>query len=217
VLWISSSLTPQEIRDRVLADTEFERALLLWLEDSHSGDFSTRSSADLALEYEEVYYERTPAGLKRRTRLNRSARDPATCLPKPPPPGLGGASSAPDWYASLLRDSDAIAFCSNRHDSEHGKGCWVGDPIDGYCKARFPRDLHEQTVVDRASGAIRFAKSEPWLNTFNPTLSYLLRCNSDVTCLLSGTQVKAVVAYVSDYITKHPLNMHTFFEIVKTI
>ncbi|KAI0640764.1 hypothetical protein C8Q79DRAFT_882770, partial [Trametes meyenii] len=210
VLWIACSLTPQEIRDRLLADASFEKSLLSWLDECHSGDFSARTSVDLALEFEEVYHERTPAGLKRRTRLNRSARDPATCLPVAPPQGSNDPASLAQWYPLMLHDSDAVVFCSNRHDSEHGKGCWVGPPIDGHCKARFPRDLYDETMVDRASGAIRFVKHEPWLNTFNPTLSYLLRCNSDVTCLLSGTQVKAIVAYVSDYITKHPLNMHTF-------
>ncbi|OBZ78025.1 hypothetical protein A0H81_02091 [Grifola frondosa] len=38
-----------------------------------------------------------------------------------------------------------------------------------------------------------------------------------VTCLLSGTQVKAVVAYVTDYVTKSNLNTHSFFETVRTV
>lgn len=48
-------------------------------------------------------------------------------------------------------------------------------------------------------------------------VSYLLRCNTDVTCLLSGMQVKAVVAYVTDYITKSSLKMYMIFEVVHIV
>ncbi|KAI0083211.1 hypothetical protein BDY19DRAFT_900609, partial [Irpex rosettiformis] len=60
-------------------------------------------------------------------------------------------------------------------------------------------------------------KGEAWLNTFSPTLTYLLRCNSDVTSLSSGTAIKSVIAYVTDYITKSPLKTHVIFDAVKTI
>ena len=64
-------------------------------------------------------------------------------------------------------------------------------------------------------GAITMRKTEQWINTYNIVLSYLLRCNTDVTSLLSGTQVKAVIAYVTDYITKSLLKTHTMFETIR--
>ena len=48
-------------------------------------------------------------------------------------------------------------------------------------------------------------------------MSYLLRCNSNVTSLLSGTQVKAVIAYVMNYITKSLLKIYSIFETIKTV
>ncbi|THU83627.1 hypothetical protein K435DRAFT_689223 [Dendrothele bispora CBS 962.96] len=48
-------------------------------------------------------------------------------------------------------------------------------------------------------------------------MTYLLRCNTDVTSLLSGTAIKAVVAYVSDYITKWSLNTYVIFDVIQTI
>ncbi|THU94959.1 hypothetical protein K435DRAFT_667372, partial [Dendrothele bispora CBS 962.96] len=48
-------------------------------------------------------------------------------------------------------------------------------------------------------------------------MTYLLRCNSDVTSLLSGTAIKAVVAYVSDYITKWSLNTHVIFDVIRVV
>ena len=73
------------------------------------------------------------------------------------------------------------------------------------------------TSVDPESGALIMKKGEPWLNTFTPTVSYLLRCNHDVTSLLSGTAIKSVVSYVADYITKTPLKTHVMFQSVQNI
>jgi hypothetical protein len=50
------------------------------------------------------------------------------------------------------------------------------------------------------------------MNTVAPLLTYLFRCNTDVTSLLSGTAIKAVVAYISDYITKPSLKTYMVFE-----
>ncbi|KAK0197646.1 hypothetical protein F5146DRAFT_920688 [Armillaria mellea] len=60
-------------------------------------------------------------------------------------------------------------------------------------------------------------KREPWINTFTPLLTYLLRCNTDVTSLRSGTAIKAVLIYVSDYITKPSLKTHVFFDVIKSV
>ena len=60
-------------------------------------------------------------------------------------------------------------------------------------------------------------KGEAWLNTFTPAVSYLLRCNHDVTSLLSGTAIKSVIAYVADYITKTPLKTHVMFQAVQQV
>ena len=52
------------------------------------------------------------------------------------------------------------------------------------------------------------------MNTVTPVVSYLLRCNTDVTSLLSGTAIKAVVAYISDYITKLMLKTYIVFDTI---
>ncbi len=60
-------------------------------------------------------------------------------------------------------------------------------------------------------------KREAWINTFTSILTYLLRCNTDVTSLRSGTAIKAVLIYVSDYITKPALKTHVFFNVIKSV
>ena len=87
----------------------------------------------------------------------------------------------------------------------------------GKCKARFPRPVFECTEVDPETGALKLKKLEPWINSFTPVLTYVMRCNTDVTCLWSGTALKAVIVYVSDYITKTGLKTHVVFEAIRSI
>lgn len=60
-------------------------------------------------------------------------------------------------------------------------------------------------------------KGEAWLNTFTTLVTYVMRCNIDITSLLSGTAIKSVITYITDYITKSPLKTHTIFEAVRSI
>ena len=72
-------------------------------------------------------------------------------------------------------------------------------------------------MVDPKTGALNMKKGEAWMNTVTPELTYLLRSNSDVTSLLSGTAIKAVVAYVTDYITKQSLKTYSVFDVVRSV
>ncbi|KZS99863.1 uncharacterized protein LAESUDRAFT_667463 [Laetiporus sulphureus 93-53] len=142
------------------------------------------------------------------------AFDPLTMLPIPLPP-LSFTSSIDQWYSAFLRDVDSILYSSNQHHC--GKGCQRIYNSMKQCQAHFPREIIPETIVDLNNGALRFKKLEPFLNTFNPVLTYCFRCNTDVTCMLSGTHARAVVAYISDYITKTPLSAHAVFEAVLNV
>jgi hypothetical protein len=67
------------------------------------------------------------------------------------------------------------------------------------------------------TGALIIKKGEAWLNTFTPTITYVLRCNTDTTSLLSGTAIKAIVAYVSDYVTKPGLKTYSIFDTIRRV
>ena len=80
-----------------------------------------------------------------------------------------------------------------------------------------PRSLFTKSTIDILTGAISMKKLEPWLNTFTSIVTYLFRCNTDVTSLSSGTAIKAVVIYFSDYITKSSLKTHVIFDSIKSV
>lgn len=69
---------------------------------------------------------------------------------------------------------------------------------DGTCSARFPSAVFTRTEVDPKDGYINIKKLEPMLNTVTPDLKYLLRCNTDVTSLLSRVEVSLDSHVVSD-------------------
>ncbi|KAF5317458.1 hypothetical protein D9758_018660 [Tetrapyrgos nigripes] len=72
-------------------------------------------------------------------------------------------------------------------------------------------------MIDKDTGTLYMKKQDPWINTFTHELTYISRCNTDVTCLNSGTAIKAVVVYVSDYITKATLKTHVIFDAIVSI
>ncbi|TFK20872.1 hypothetical protein FA15DRAFT_561556, partial [Coprinopsis marcescibilis] len=132
-------------------------------------------------------------------------------------------SSIKTWWSQFIETVNDIIFRCNVHSCETPykitinidntkikwirKGCLDADDI---CKACFPHEIHETTTIDE-DGHVSLKKSEPMMNTFTLTVSYLTRCNTDVTSLLSGTAIKAIVSYVTDYITKPMLKSHQIF------
>ena len=131
-----------------------------------------------------------------------------------------------NWWEKFRATVDDLVLRSNVHNcgknqSTNEKAPKKDRPTcinkQGKCKARYPRELFEQTQVDPQTGALNMKKGEAWINTFTPLVTYLLRCNTDVTSLLSGTAIKAIVAYISDYVTKPSLKTYTVFDTIRGI
>ncbi|KAF8585381.1 hypothetical protein K439DRAFT_1646631 [Ramaria rubella] len=123
--------------------------------------------------------------------------------------------SAKDMKGQMIYGGkNSIVWRSNRHscgEKTCKKNKWRT------CKACFTRELHQHSEVDSKTGHINLKKGEAWINTFTPIVTYLLRCNSDVTSLLSGTAIKAVITHVTDYVSKSPLKTYGIFESIKDI
>jgi hypothetical protein len=221
LLWIVGSLSPQDIREKILdPNSDFQCKLVEYLESVHAGEFITGSMENVKLQIE-------------KNMQNNGYEDPTETLPESPLLLYGvdennesAHSSLHLWWDKFKGTVDDLIFRSNVHRCRQ-----VGTNNDktvkrdrptcinslGKCKARFPRQLFEQTVVDLNTGALHMKKGEAWVNTFTPIVTYLLRCNTDVTSLLSGTAIKAVVAYISDYVTKPGLRTYGIFDAIRGV
>jgi hypothetical protein len=195
LVWIKDTPSPQEIKER-LADRiqPFTDELLAYLSHSHTGDY--------------LYADENRVGaLVSDAQLRTDYRDPTTTLPS-------NVSDSQDFCESSPFSSEvnSLIYQSNRHIT-HNARC---GGKTGSCKARYPRDIVPHTTVDE-TGYVTLQKNEPNINTYSPILTYLVRCNTDVSCLLTGTAVKAAHMYISDYITKPGLKTYTAFECILAV
>lgn len=212
LVWIANACSPQELRDRLLENKDdFRTRIICWMEGFHQGELSTGTLAEVSQrirdktkcdEWEPVDDEDTEA----------SSSDPLYRLPPVPPP-FASEAEVDAWFARVCEVTDEILARSNVHDQRHNQGCRRGRSKQ--CRARMPRDTRPATIVDLQSGALLLKKGEAWMNTFSLVMAYLFRCNTDVTCLLSGTAVRAILAYVADYVTKTTLKTHHIFEVIR--
>ncbi|KAF7799505.1 hypothetical protein EIP86_010740 [Pleurotus ostreatoroseus] len=183
--------------------------MIRWLESCHQGEFSTGT------------HEEIEARLDAKGRPPRHMKDkpwwpdPRTALPKPPPVNATD-DDLRAWFSEVCAVTDEILCLTNVHSKDHSLGC-LKYP-DFQCRARFPRwPLYDYSFIEGESGAIRMKKLEAWINTFNVLLTYLIRCNTDVTALMSGTMVRAVLAYVTDYVTKMSLKSYVVFQTILVV
>jgi hypothetical protein len=224
LIWLMGNLTPQEMRERILdPNSDWQKRLIAWLESCHIGEFM-RGTQDEVLEN------------VARCSKQESYRDPTETLPQPPPPlceskhdldeNCDKCDELSKWWKYFDNVVDDLVSKSNVHNCDRGinkdgssnkKYTSCKDNKYGKCKARFPRPIYSCTEVDSETGALSIKKHEPWINFFSPVLTYILRCNTDVTCLWSGTALKAVILYVSDYITKTSLKTHVIFEAIRGV
>jgi hypothetical protein len=223
------------MRQRIIGnDSVWRKRLLDWLERCHTGDFVSGNKNEVTASIEEL-----------KERVGDDYIDPTQSLPIPPPikctKHISRAESEyfaehknckqcvefSEWQEQYKRTTDDILLRSNVHSCNRGTrkdgtrkknkasaGCM--DNKWGTCRARFPRATALKSFIDE-TGAITMKKLEPWINTFTPIVTYIFRCNTDVTCMTSGTAIKGVAMYVSDYITKSTLKTHVIFDSIRTV
>ncbi|KDQ49779.1 hypothetical protein JAAARDRAFT_142945, partial [Jaapia argillacea MUCL 33604] len=207
LLWITDTLTPQEIRDKLMDnDNSFQKAMIDYLESSHIDNFMDATmnevASDVKLKQGHLNHNEKPRTINKENELNHCF----DCLQ---------CTNTQNWMATFQNIVNNLVYHLNRHTCQIRQCKEVKSDV--MCKARFSRELHENTSVDKETGYINMKKLEPYINFFTPVVTFLLRCNSDVTCLLSGTTMKAVIAYVTDYVTKSSLKTHVMFDVVRNI
>ncbi|KAJ3551661.1 hypothetical protein NM688_g4575 [Phlebia brevispora] len=215
LIWIRSAYSPQEIRDRVMENAgTFCMDMIAWMESFHQGEFCTGTLAEVRQRVREKMCKPEWEPTEEDDELEQYNGDSVTQLPRPPPSTSSDAEFEA-WFNQVCDVTDEIVMRCNVHDEQHRWGCKRGRRR--HCKARMPRETRPCTVADLADGTLLLKKGEAWVNTFSVMMVYLLRCNTDVTFLLSGTAVRAVMAYVTDYITKTTLKTYHIFEAIRMV
>ena len=80
---------------------------------------------------------------------------------------------------------------------------------------RMPRQLVPMSTIDPDTGRISMKRSDPWINNFNDYLIAAVRSNMDIKFIWSGSDAKALVYYITDYVTKMSLSFHDTLSLVQ--
>ena len=224
LIWLKGNLTPQEMRELILdPNSDWKNHLISWLESCHLGEFMTGTQDDVLNHVSELT-------------KNDSYKNPTETLPHPPPQMCDSAHDSESecykcaeldkWWNYFEHTVDDLVSKSNIHNCERGINkdgsanktyASCKNNKYGKCKARFPRPTFKSTEIMPESGSLNIKKHEKWINFITPALTYIMRCNTDVTCMWSGTALKAVIMYISDYITKSSLKTHVMFEAIRNV
>ncbi|KAJ7168102.1 hypothetical protein C8R43DRAFT_849935, partial [Mycena crocata] len=211
LLWVRNALSPQEIRDWLTGgDSVFERKMIAYLESAHQGEFIHGSLTEVK---ERIGHNTQARAEEIDCQSTEKYKVPTQTMPEAPPSlcekheyapeaGCACCQTLQEWWTNYEHEVDDIKRKYNQR-----KGCLSRS---GVCKARFPREIFPNTFVE-ADGHITLKKLEAQINNFSRVVAYFSRSNSDTTSLLSGTSVKAVVSYVSDYVSKFGLKTYQAF------
>ena len=119
------------------------------------------------------------------------------------------AENAFPWkFASSV--NDVVQHC-NWHN--HTETCWKylrrGEKRgDATCRMRIDGTTRQTSAIDSDTGSILLRRLHPRIANYNDLIIFLLRANMDIKHIGSGEAAKALIYYVTDYITKSSLPAH---------
>ncbi|CAF1089809.1 unnamed protein product [Rotaria sordida] len=132
------------------------------------------------------------------------------CLPTPNP-------SSPNFISRFRADVTQLVESGNTH--KHSDRCYKYYNADRddkkICCMRMPRKLVPVSTIDPDTGHISMRRSDPWINNFNEYLISACRSNMDIKFIWTGSDAKALVYYITDYVTKMSLSFHDTFSLVQ--
>ncbi|KAJ7233267.1 hypothetical protein B0H12DRAFT_1001846, partial [Mycena haematopus] len=190
LIWLEGGLNPNQIKENALkngGDLAFQKRLLDFLDDT----ISTSIPPDPDPLFESELGKVDPC---------------ATRGPTPKDEALN---------PELSRDKDLHRLVKRCQYHTHHPTCfkyWKGPPEPKEC--RF--DLDESNVVpvstfDPETGEMTLRCLDGLVNNFNTTILESIRCNMDIKFIGSGPAAKAILYYITDYITKTQLQAHVAY------
>ncbi|KAJ7065126.1 hypothetical protein B0H15DRAFT_926038 [Mycena belliarum] len=104
-------------------------------------------------------------------------------------------------HPNLAWDKDLHKLVKRCQSHSHHPTCfkyWRGPPE--------PKDL-----IDPETGELTLRCLDGLVNNFNSTILEAIRCNMDIKFIGSGSAAKAILYYITDYITKTQLQAHVAY------
>ena len=189
LVWLEGALNPNEIHDRVVknGDTEWGKKLIRFLDDAISNVIPDDPDPELE--------------------IPSSIHHPCTVR--------GVDLNEPDLNLRLksrLKDIHLLAKECQIHS--HTKTCYKHQKKGENAECRFGHDennFRETSDFDPETAELCLRCLQGLVNNFNATILEAIRCNMDIKFIGSGESAKAILYYITDYITKTDLKTHVAF------
>ncbi|RPD54713.1 hypothetical protein L226DRAFT_431125, partial [Lentinus tigrinus ALCF2SS1-7] len=96
---------------------------------------------------------------------------------------------------------------------QHTQTCWKylrrnQDRSDANCRMRIDGSTRPVTVLDPDTLSIQLRRLHPRIANYNDLIIFLLQANTDIKHIGSGEAAKALIYYITDYITKSSIPAH---------
>lgn len=197
LIWVDGALSPQDLRDAMQKDETYKQRVLGHLESIISTEMPGFND---------------PAGIpsdlqpNRRTRSNpNQGSSPARKISSAEERCFPSTQVAMEAdLPRLIVDSGLV----HEHTSTCWKYCKPGE--ERVCRFNLPAPIISESFVDE-EGSIQLRRLHGEINNYNAATLYCMRNNMDIKHIGSGNAAKAMIFYVTDYITKDPLQVYTIF------
>ena len=121
-------------------------------------------------------------------------------------------SSAEAERVRALDLYNVVSACQRHmHSDTCYKYCDKNDP-NKTCRFELEENnVTPESSIDNATGVIVLQHLDGLVNNFNPTVIEAMRCNMDLKFIGTGDDAKALIFYITDYVTKSPLKAHVSY------
>lgn len=196
LIWLEGNPDPQHLREKLVADPGFQTRMFTWLEAMISCE--TPGTTECFRDFDKVT-------------AKRPLQDPTVIDPRIADAPIVANMTEDMFEIEFQKFVGDLAVVCNWH--EHKETCWKhlkeGDERgDSTCRMRIDGSTRAVTELDEATLSILLRRLHPRINNFNDLVMFLMKCNMDIKYIGSGQAAKALVYYVTDYITKADLTTH---------
>lgn len=199
LIWVSGGLGPERLREQMAKSETRKAEIVDYIEEMVR---TGRSTDHEVVPPEDVEFVKRPPG------------EPHPCTLRCPHP------NDPEFEEEWKHQRIWLILDCNYHI--HSQTCWkylkTGEPKDNeHCRMRIDGTTREMTVIDPETGSILLQRFHPFINNWNEVISMLVRSNMDIKFIGSGKGAKALIYYVTDYITKASLPTHVAFSALQHV
>ncbi|CAF1498169.1 unnamed protein product [Adineta ricciae] len=203
LMWLDHDLTPSQLKESV-QNEEFRCGLINYLEDIIKQDLS---NFDLDTSEDDALEQQHQSSIDPNETKNDSLKliPPITPTLKP---------SMPNFAMNFKKDIIQIVKSCNIHI--HTATCYKYSKKNNNpaCRMRMPRRIETVSSINVESGEIKLKRLHETINNFNEYIISACRSNMDIKYIFSGSDAKALVYYITDYVTKSSLSFHDTFSLV---